>query len=45
MLAGFVTAWFIWFGAATALNCDLKGYTPNQCGESIRGERLITDPK
>lgn len=39
------TVWFIWFGSAVALNCDLKGYTPEQCGESIRGERLVTDPR
>jgi hypothetical protein len=45
MLVAFLGVWLIAFGAASAFNCDAKGYTPEQCGESIRNERLVTDPR
>lgn len=45
MLAGLIIAFTIFTTTGMAINCQAKGYNEAQCGESVRNERLVTDPR
>ncbi len=45
MLAALIVAFTIFVSTGMAINCEAKGYNEKQCGESLRNERLVTDPR